>query len=986
MTKFDPPPDLSATDAREIDRICDRFEAAWKRGERPDPVAYLGRAVEPMRSALLRQLLLLDVEYARRAGETPRPGHYQTRLPHDSALISDVCGPSDDAATGPAPRYDLAEEVGRGGIGVVFRARDRVLGRDLAVKVLRDEYRDSPDAHRRFAAEARVGSQLQHPAIVSVYETGHFADGRPYLAMKLVEGQTLATLLRRRRDIGHDRPRFLGIFEQVCQAVAYAHARGVVHRDLKPANVMVGAFGEVQVMDWGFAKVLEGAAESSTGEVVCAGLNGVSQSGAMMGTPAYMPPEQARGEAALVGPRSDVFALGAILCEFLTGSPPYGEGIVDDARARAAAGDLSDARARLDAAGADPSLTGLALRCLAVERSDRPADAGAVARDVTAFLASAQERLRLAEFERTAAEIRARAERRARRLTLALAVALLLGAGVASWQAAVAYGAKHDAETAATAETVAKVTAQTKEGEARAVLAFFRDHVLEAVRPKDEEGGLGTDATIRQAIEKAEPEIAQAFADQPAAEAYIRKTMGLSYWHLGEFGPALRQTERALALNREFLGPDHLETLGTMNNLGLVLRALGRVDDARKIHEEALQRQRQVLGPEDPVTITSMHNLASTLRVLRRPDEASKMAKETLELQRRVQGPKHRHTLTTMNLLAGVLLDQGKLDESRTLFDETLDLRRRTLGPEHPSTLESMTGLASVASSQGRREEARDLFAKTLEIQRRVLRPEHPETLRSMYNLANMLTQLGRPDEAAPLYREALDLQRRVLGPEHYKTLRTMSALADALDAQGQLDEARELQEEALRLRTQFLKPEHPETLISMHLLARVLAHQGRVEDATRLYEQAMVLGRRVLGPRHSTTLGSATDLAWLLATADDAKFRDPPRAVELAEEAVRQDRDDWENWSTLGVAKYRTGQWAAAVAALEKAETLAPENVTAANAFFLAMAHWQLGDKETARRWYGTATERMAKTKWPPPDLPRFRAEAAQLLDIPLP
>jgi tetratricopeptide (TPR) repeat protein len=986
MTKFDLPASLTSDDAREIDRICDRFEAAWKRGERPDPAAFLGAAAEPMRTALLRQLLLMDMEYARRAGETPGPGDYQTRLPHDSALIADVCGEAAEATPGPAPRYKMAEEIGRGGIGVVFRARDGVLGRDLAVKVLREEYRNSPDAHRRFAAEARVGSQLQHPAIVSVYETGHFADGRPYLAMKLVEGQTLAVLLRRRAEPAQDRVRFLGIFEQVCQAVAYAHSRGVVHRDLKPSNVMVGAFGEVQVMDWGFAKVLDGAAAAPADDLVRTDVNGASQSGALMGTPAYMPPEQARGEAALIDPRADVFALGAMLCEILTGSPPYGDGLSDDVRARAAAGDLSGSRARLVSSGADASLTGLAVRCLAADRVDRPPDAGAVARDLTAFLTSTQERLRRAEIERTAAEIRARAERRARRLTLALAVALLLGAGVASWQAAVAYGAKHDAETAATAETAAKVTAQTKESEARAVLAFFRDHVLEAVRPKDEEGGLGTDATIRQAIEKAEPEIAKAFVDQPAAEAYIRKTMGLSYWHLGEFGPALRQTERALALNRQFLGPDHPETLGTMNNLGLVLRALGQFEEARKVHEEALQLQRHVLGPEAPMTITSMHNLASTLRILRRLPEARTLAEETLELQRRVQGPEHRHTLTTMNLLAGVLLDQGKLDASRTLFEETLDLRRRTLGPEHPSTLESMTGLASAASSQGRSEEARDLFAKTLEIQRRVQGPEHPETLRTMYNLANMLTQLGRPDDAAPLYREALDVQRRVLGPEHYKTLRTMSALSDALDAQGQFEEARELQEEALRLRTRVLNPEHPETLISMHLLARVLAHQGRLEDATRLYEQTMVLGRRVLGPGHSTTVGSATALAWLLATADDPKFRDPARALKLAEEAVQQDRNDWENWAALGVAKYRGGQWAEAAAALEKAEALAPENVTAANAFFLAMARWQLGEKETARHWYGTATERIAKMKWHPPDLPRFRAEAAKLLDIPLP
>ena len=146
------------------------------------------------------------------------------------------------------------QEIGRGGIGVVFRGRDRDLGRDLAVKVLREAYRDNPDARRRFVEEAQIGGQLQHPGIVPVYELGWFADRRPYFTMKLVKGRTLAALLRDRADPGQDLPRLLGVFEQVCQTVAYAHAQGVIHRDLKPANVMVGAFGEVQVMDWGLAK------------------------------------------------------------------------------------------------------------------------------------------------------------------------------------------------------------------------------------------------------------------------------------------------------------------------------------------------------------------------------------------------------------------------------------------------------------------------------------------------------------------------------------------------------------------------------------------------------------------------------------------------------------------------------------------------------------------------------------------------------------
>ncbi len=169
---------------------------------------------------------------------------------------SPVVRPSSPEMPADRGRYQLLGEIGHGGMGAVFKGRDPDLGRDLAVKVLLEEHQDTPDLVRRFVEEAQIGGQLQHPGIVPVYELGSFSDHRPYFTMKLVKGRTLATLLKERADPAHDLPRFLGIFEQVCQTMAYAHARGVIHRDLKPSNVMVGPFGEVQVMDWGLAKVL----------------------------------------------------------------------------------------------------------------------------------------------------------------------------------------------------------------------------------------------------------------------------------------------------------------------------------------------------------------------------------------------------------------------------------------------------------------------------------------------------------------------------------------------------------------------------------------------------------------------------------------------------------------------------------------------------------------------------------------------------------
>src|SRR6516164_2016655 len=341
-------------------------------------------------------------------------------------------------------RYQLQGEIARGGMGAVLRGHDVDLGRDLAVKVLLEKHAHRPEVARRFIEEAQIGGQLQHPGVVPVYDIGRFGD-LPYFTMKLVKGQTLAALLKDRTDPAADRPRLLAIALQVAQTLAYAHAKGVIHRDLKPANVMVGAFGEVQVMDWGLAKVLaeggiadeERASRShqepedvttirtarSSGSAV--GFGTVTEAGSLLGTPAYMPPEQANGDMAQLDRRADVFGLGALLCEILTGKPPYVGRSPEEVRRKAANGDLADALTRLDGCGADQELLVLTKACLSPEAIDRPKDAQAVADALTSYLNGVQERAQAAERERAVAVARAVEERRRRKVQLALAASVL---------------------------------------------------------------------------------------------------------------------------------------------------------------------------------------------------------------------------------------------------------------------------------------------------------------------------------------------------------------------------------------------------------------------------------------------------------------------------------------------------------------------------------------------------------------------------------
>ncbi len=344
------------------------------------------------------------------------------------ASSAEMPDPSDRLA-----RLQLLGEVARGGMGAIIKGRDRDLGRDLAVKVLLEQHREKPELIRRFVEEAQISGQLQHPGVVPVYELGTLEDHRPYFAMKLVKGRTLADLLEECAGAAEDQPRLLGVFEQVCLTMAYAHSRGVIHRDLKPSNIMVGSFGEVQVMDWGLAKVLPqaGVAEDEDAgrirheTVIRTGRSNtdteLSQAGSIMGTLAYMPPEQASGDLDRLDERADVFALGSILCEVLTGQPAFTGRTVGEIHRKAARGDLTDAFGRLDACGADAELAGLARECLACEREDRPRNAGAVTERLTAHLAGVQERLRTAELARV--EAQARAEEEAKRRILADALA-----------------------------------------------------------------------------------------------------------------------------------------------------------------------------------------------------------------------------------------------------------------------------------------------------------------------------------------------------------------------------------------------------------------------------------------------------------------------------------------------------------------------------------------------------------------------------------
>ncbi len=448
-------------ESRWIENVCTEFESSWRSGQRRRIEEVLQTAEPHIRERLLDELLAVELELQFTESGSPEVATYHERFPHDKPRIERLfqsvradCQEAERRAARLAAieplderdHYELGDEIARGGMGVVFRCHDVELGRHLALKTLLPEYQDHNEAVLRFVNEAKISAQLQHPGVPPVHKLGRLRDGRPYLTMKLVSGRTLAELLIHsdRNPTSETQRRVdLDVFQHVCRTMAYAHSQGIIHRDLKPANIMIGAFDEVQVMDWGLARELDDADESRSSnaclrvdpgpDVGVRSTNAaLTDAGRIVGTLSYMPPEQARGER--LDCRADVFSLGAILCELLTGKPPHWSELADDpdpcrdaARiAQIVAGKLQAAFQRLNDCGADPELRQLASDCLQANRSLRPANAGEVVERLSHYLDVLDAELREAELTGTRREPRPTETRRRARLARWFAMLLTL--------------------------------------------------------------------------------------------------------------------------------------------------------------------------------------------------------------------------------------------------------------------------------------------------------------------------------------------------------------------------------------------------------------------------------------------------------------------------------------------------------------------------------------------------------------------------------
>ena len=432
----------------------------------------------------------------------------------------------------------------------------------------------------------------------------------------------------------------------------------------------------------------------------------------------------------------------------------------------------------------------------------------------------------------------------------------------------------------------AERAANRSRSEMRAVLEFLQNKVLAAARPEDQEGGLGRDVTLRVALDTAESGIEKAFKDQPAVEASIRAALGETYYYLGDPDRSFRQFERAHALRRQSLGPDHTDTLKSADDLAHIHMDAGRLPEALALLNDAWERRHSRLGPDHPDSLTSRNNLAVAYQAAGRTADALPLYEEALRGRRAILGADHPDTLFSMNNLASAYREVGRFPEAGPLYEEALRRRRATLGSDHPDTLLSMNNLANFYRELGRFPESIALQAEALRRQEGRLGPDHPDTLLSMSNLAVAYKDAGRLDEALPLLQETLKRRRAKLGPDHPDTLVSMSNLAAGYQAAGRLADSLPLFEEALKRRRAARGPEHPQTLLSINALARAYLvdrpalaeplvrealafYEKKLPDDWRRFETEYLLGASLLGQKKY-----ADAEPWLLRGHDGLKAR----------------------------------------------------------------------------------------------------------------
>jgi eukaryotic-like serine/threonine-protein kinase len=886
------------------------FDAALERETVAERMAFLDEACAGD-LALRRRLVLLLAAHDKSVGILDQPA-----IPPESKPTSPESGPDpvpggEQVGTVLAGRYILLEEIGEGGMGTVWVARQtEPVRRKVALKLIKAGM-DSKTVLSRFEAERQALALMEHPNIAKVLDGGTTERGRPFFVMEYVDGVPLTKYCDLARLSIAER---LGLFVTVCQAVQHAHTKGIIHRDLKPSNILIGLYDGVpvpKIIDFGLAKALHGALTEYTM---------LTASGVMMGTPLYVSPEQAEPNNLDVDARTDIYALGVILYELLTGTTPverqrFGEAAWNEMLRLIREEDPPRPSARLSGSESLPSVAALrhmdparltklvrgeldwiVMKCLEKDRARRYETSNSLARDVQRYLADESVEAcppsagyRLGKFVR---------KNRGPVLATSLFFLLLVGGVVGTTWGLIRAQRAWKAEAArAQGEKYANLQAQQRlahiEKASEVLASVFRD-----LDPRSEDReGKPLRAILADRLTQAGDQIEVEGIGDPVVTADLQQRLGLSLLRLGRAKAAIPLFEKARATRAIELGPNHPSTLTSMSGLAESYVAAGKLDQALPLLEETLKLRAAKLGPDHPETLFSMNNLAAGYKAIGRLNLALPLLEETLRLRKAKLGARHPDTLNSMNNLAVSLQGAGKLDLAGPLYEETLKLRKAELGPDHPDTLNSMGGLGSWYQEAGKLDQATPLLEEALRLRKAKLGPDHPDTLLAMNNLAAAYRQAGKLELALALMEENVRLARTKFGPDHPFTLSISANLALTYRAAGKLDLALPLlQEAAIGVEKRGFRHEYAGLIL--HNLCDSLEQLKRFDEAEAWRRKWLA---EVKGTSGTDSMAYAVELGMLgMNLLQQRKWTeaDPPlrESLRLRE---KNEPDAWATYST---------------------------------------------------------------------------------------
>jgi tetratricopeptide (TPR) repeat protein/tRNA A-37 threonylcarbamoyl transferase component Bud32 len=755
--------------------------------------------------------------------------------------------------------YELLEEIARGGMGVVYRARQLSLNRTVAVKMILAGQLASAADVQRFRTEAEAAANLQHPNIVAIHEVGEH-DGQHYFSMDYVEGRDLARLISDLRSPIPDFQRTGRYVKAIAEAIQYAHDHGTLHRDLKPSNVLIDANDEPRITDFGLAKRLSSKSEirNPKSEI------DLTLSGQVLGSPNFMPPEQAAGKRGQVGPHSDVYSLGAILYHLLTARPPFLAETLTETLQQVQHTDPILPRLLNPAVPRD--LETICLKCLEKEPRRRYENASALAMDIQRYLnhepVAARPPTRLYRLQKLV-----RRNKLAFAAAAAIAIALVSGLAVAAW------GLMRERAARASAEAAEKA-ARTEAAKSQQVAQFFKE-MLQSVRPSV---ALGRDTTLMQEIlDKAVLRVPKELTNQVEIQAELYNSIGIVYLELARYREAEEILRKSLAIRRKLFGNEHLVVRDSLANLMVALGKQGKINEAEATAREGLAITRRLLGNESAEVAGFLNDVAGTLERRGKLAEAETLFRDALQIRRKTLGSENPEVAQSLANLANALSARGKLAEAESTSRQGLMMRKKLFGTEHPDVARSLNDLALVLQKQGKLTEAEGMGLEAVTLYRKLFPVDHPDVLIALQTMADVFDQEHKALEAEGMYRDALAMQRRLVGKENTEVARTLNNLAMVLEPQGKLAEAAELLRESLAIVRRTRGHERPEAATLLSNLSVVLRKQGNLEEAEITGREALSILRKVRGNEDRDVARLLNRLALVLEAAgklDDAEAK----------------------------------------------------------------------------------------------------------------